>query len=100
MGAKSQKHWHGDVGKLLRVGDGFQLAKVDAAATPGYGRSKKHAADDLIDGSAELDELQERLYAQSRVDASDDAVLLVLQAMDTAGKGGIIRHVVGSVDPQ
>jgi PPK2 family polyphosphate:nucleotide phosphotransferase len=27
-------------------------------------------------------------------------VLLVLQAMDTAGKGGILRHVVGSVDPQ
>ncbi|MBX4378593.1 polyphosphate kinase 2 family protein, partial [Mycobacterium tuberculosis] len=26
--------------------------------------------------------------------------LLVLQAMDTAGKGGIVRHVVGSVDPQ
>ena len=28
------------------------------------------------------------------------AVLLVLQAMDTAGKGGIVRHVVGAVDPQ
>ncbi|MEO8263222.1 MAG: PPK2 family polyphosphate kinase, partial [Pseudolysinimonas sp.] len=27
-------------------------------------------------------------------------VLLVLQAMDTAGKGGIVKHVVGSVDPQ
>lgn len=27
-------------------------------------------------------------------------MLLVLQAMDTAGKGGIVRHVVGSVDPQ
>jgi PPK2 family polyphosphate:nucleotide phosphotransferase len=27
-------------------------------------------------------------------------VLLVLQAMDSAGKGGVIRHVVGSVDPQ
>ena len=27
-------------------------------------------------------------------------MLLVLQAMDTAGKGGIVRHVIGSVDPQ
>ena len=27
-------------------------------------------------------------------------MLLVVQAMDTAGKGGIVRHVVGSVDPQ
>ena len=27
-------------------------------------------------------------------------LLLVLQAMDTAGKGGIVRHVMGGVDPQ
>ncbi|MDQ2689419.1 MAG: polyphosphate kinase 2 family protein [Chloroflexota bacterium] len=100
MTAKSQKHWTGDVRDLLRVGKGFRLSKVDPGATPGYGRSKKHAADDLVAGSDELDELQERLYAQSRVDATDASVLLVLQAMDTAGKGGIIRHVVGSVDPQ
>ncbi|MFV0319703.1 MAG: PPK2 family polyphosphate kinase [Microbacterium sp.] len=102
MIAKSQKHWNGDVGTLLRVGQGFRLSSVDASSTPGYGRSKKHAADDLIDGSAELDELQERLYAQSMVGTppAAAAVLLVLQAMDTAGKGGIIRHVVGSVDPQ
>ena len=105
MTAKSQKHWNGDVGKLLGVREGFRLAKVDPGATPGYGRSKKHAADDLIAGGDELDELQERLYAQSRVpreegEPSAPAVLLVLQAMDTAGKGGILRHVVGSVDPQ
>ncbi|WP_396658554.1 polyphosphate kinase 2 family protein [Microbacterium sp.] len=104
MTAKSQKHWSGDVRALLRVGKGFRLSKVDPAATPAYGRSKKHAADDLIAGSDELDELQERLYAQSRMPADEGqeppSVLLVLQAMDTAGKGGIIRHVVGSVDPQ
>ncbi|HET8928104.1 MAG TPA: PPK2 family polyphosphate kinase [Microbacterium sp.] len=100
MTAKSQKHWTKNVRDLLRVGRGFQLSKVDPDATPGYGRSKKHAADDLIAGSGELDELQERLYAQSRVDATQTSVLLVLQAMDTAGKGGILRHVVGSVDPQ
>ena len=34
------------------------------------------------------------------MDATHAAVLLVLQAMDSAGKGGILRHVVGSVDPQ
>ncbi len=100
MTAKSQRHWNGDVTKLLRVREGFRLSKVDPEATPGYGRSKKHAADDLVAGAGELDELQERLYAQSRADATDASVLLVLQAMDTAGKGGIIRHVVGSVDPQ
>jgi PPK2 family polyphosphate:nucleotide phosphotransferase len=48
----------------------------------------------------ELEEYQERLFAQSRTTDAPDSVLLVLQAMDTAGKGGIVRHVVGSVDPQ
>ena len=100
MTPKSQKHWTGDVSSLLRVRPGFRLDRVDAEATPGYGRRKKDSVDDLVAGADELSELQERLYAASRVEASDAAVLLVLQAMDTAGKGGIIRHVVGSVDPQ
>lgn len=98
MTPKSQKHWTGDVGSLLRVGPGFRLDRVDASDTPGYGRRKKDSVDDLVAGADELSELQERLYAASA--SSDAAVLLVLQAMDTAGKGGIIRHVVGSVDPQ
>ena len=98
MTPKSQKHWTGDVEHLLRVGKGFRLGRVDANATPGYGRRKRDAIDDLVAGADELSELQERLFAAS--DSSDAAVLLVLQAMDTAGKGGIIRHVVGSVDPQ
>ena len=100
MTAKSQKHWSGDVGTLLRVGKGFRLSAVDPEATPGYGRSKKHAADDLVAGASELDALQEQLFAQSRVLEDSPSVLLVLQAMDSAGKGGIVRHVVGSVDPQ
>ena len=100
MIASSQKHWSGDVADLLKVGEGFVLADVDTRATPGYGEDKDQAAEDLAAGAAELDEYQERLYARSRVDATDAAVLLVLQAMDSAGKGGITRHVVGSVDPQ
>ena len=100
MIAKSQKHWTGDVHDLLRVGEGFALADVDTRATPGYEKDKVNAADDLAAGAVQLDEYQERLYARSRVDATHASVLLVLQAMDSAGKGGIIRHVVGSVDPQ
>jgi PPK2 family polyphosphate:nucleotide phosphotransferase len=48
-----------------------------------------------------LDELQERLYAQG-VSAGTKAprVLIVLQGMDTSGKGGVLRHVIGQVDPQ
>lgn len=100
MRPKSQKHWTDDASSLLRVGRGFRLDRVDAEATPGYGRRKKDSVDDLVSGADELGELQERLYAASRVETTDAAVLLVLQAMDTAGKGGIIRHVVGAVDPQ
>ncbi|MFH8248930.1 PPK2 family polyphosphate kinase [Microbacterium sp. B2969] len=100
MTAKSQKNWTGDPSELLRVGEGFRLADVDPSSTPGYEGGKKDGQEDLDDGAAELDELQERLYAESRTEASNAAVLLVLQAMDSAGKGGILRHVVGSVDPQ
>lgn len=100
MIAKSQKYWTGDVADLLRVGDGFVLADVDPQSRPGYPEDKSKAAEDLAAGAVELGEYQERLFAQSRVDATDAAVLLVLQAMDSAGKGGIVRHVVGSVDPQ
>lgn len=100
MTAKSQVHWTDDPADLLRVGPGFRLADVDPAARPGYGGGKKQGRQDLADGADQLDELQERLYAQSRVVEDTPAVLLVLQAMDSAGKGGIVRHVVGSVDPQ
>lgn len=42
---------------------------------------------------ARLQDLQERLYAEKK-----RAVLVVLQAMDTAGKDGALRHVVGPLD--
>ncbi|MDY0908758.1 polyphosphate kinase 2 family protein [Microbacterium sp. CFBP9034] len=100
MIAKSQKHWTGDVAELLRVREGFVLADVDPQSTPGYEKGKVEAAEDLASGATQLDEYQDRLFARSRVDATHASVLLVLQAMDSAGKGGIVRHVVGSVDPQ
>jgi len=100
MTQNSETSWSGEVAELLRAGDGFVLSGVDPEATPGYTDGKDAAEDEMAAGASELDELQERLYAQSRSDASDAAVLLILQAMDSAGKGGIIRHVLGSVDPQ
>ncbi|MFZ4893813.1 polyphosphate kinase 2 family protein [Plantibacter sp. Mn2098] len=91
--------WSTDPGTALRVGRGFRLTDVDPSSTPGFDGKKKHAEAELADGADELSELQERLFAASTGGATD-AVLLVLQAMDTAGKGGIVRHVVGAVDPQ
>ncbi len=46
-----------------------------------------------------LSDLQERLFAESK-GGGTRSVLLVIQGMDTSGKGGIMRHVVGAVDPQ
>ncbi len=82
----------------LRAGAGFRLAEVDPDATPGFDRGKKAGEKALEAGEPELDQLQELLFANTTHDPR--SVLLVLQAMDTAGKGGILRHVVGSVDPQ
>jgi PPK2 family polyphosphate:nucleotide phosphotransferase len=84
--------------ELLRVGPGFRLADVDPDATPGFAGDKKAGQRALARGVPALTELQELLFANTENDPR--SVLLVLQAMDTAGKGGILRHVVGAVDPQ
>lgn len=84
----------------LQVGEGFRLADVDPDSKPGFSGGKTEGARALAAGLDDLNQLQERLFAESRVGVTKDAVLLVLQAMDSAGKGGIVRHVVGGVDPQ
>src|SRR3954451_1288449 len=81
------------------VGADLHLADIDPASTPGFSGSRKEAARRRVVQGHELAELQERLYASGQQDGKR-AVLVVLQAMDTAGKGGIVRHVVGHVDPQ
>ncbi|WP_457974206.1 PPK2 family polyphosphate kinase [Arthrobacter sp. D1-17] len=83
----------------LRVTDGFQLASVDPDATPGYTGNKAGGEALLTHQDGKLAELQEKLFAESRFGGTK-RVLLVLQAMDTAGKGGIVRHVMGAMDPQ
>jgi PPK2 family polyphosphate:nucleotide phosphotransferase len=52
----------------------------------------------MAEDGARLAELQERLWAEG-VTGGGRRVLLVLQGMDTSGKGGVISHVVGLVDP-
>ena len=93
------KHrWKHEPTDILRVRDGFALAEVDADSTPGFHGDHADGEKELAHHISELGDLQERLYANRG--ECGDAVLLVLQAMDTAGKGGIVRHVVGGVDPQ
>lgn len=85
--------------ELLRARAPFRLDAVDTSSTPGIAAGKARGEQLLAAGAEHLGSLQERLFAASRSGATH-RVLLVLQAMDTAGKGGILRHVVGSVDPQ
>ena len=87
------------IGAALKVEPGFVLAQADPGSTPAYNGSKKDAKRLMHATRDEIEDLQERLFANGR-DGDGPSVLLVLQGMDTAGKGGILRHVVGSVDPQ
>jgi PPK2 family polyphosphate:nucleotide phosphotransferase len=83
----------------LRFGDGMLLSDRDPRDTPAFDGDKAAGKEALVAADDELDDLQERLYAESKAGARR-RVLLVIQGMDTSGKGGIMRHVVGSVDPQ
>ncbi|MET4051153.1 PPK2 family polyphosphate:nucleotide phosphotransferase [Frigoribacterium sp. PvP054] len=94
------KTWTTPPSQSLRAGEGFVLADVDTSSTPGFTGDKSYSQQVLESGRETLGELQEKLFAQSRSGGSTGNVLLVLQATDTAGKGGIVRHVVGAVDPQ
>jgi PPK2 family polyphosphate:nucleotide phosphotransferase len=82
--------------KPFRVSDGthFRLKDFDPVDTLGL-KSKEHACEALERGIARLSELQEKLYAQDRW-----AILIILQAMDAAGKDSTIKHVMSGVNPQ
>ncbi|MEE1618341.1 PPK2 family polyphosphate kinase [Brachybacterium sp. J153] len=87
-GVRIPHDWTGDVRDL------------DPRSTPDFDGRKAEGREFLLARDAELDELQERLYAADHGTEGGRSVLLVVQGMDTSGKGGIMRHVVGSVDPQ
>ncbi|HEX6341287.1 PPK2 family polyphosphate kinase [Umezawaea sp.] len=85
---------------VLRIHpEGVDLAKVDPAAAPVGPTTKAEAAKDLEAIGVELDRLQENLYAEG-VGGGRRRVLVVLQGMDTSGKGGTISHVAGLMNPQ
>jgi PPK2 family polyphosphate:nucleotide phosphotransferase len=95
----AQSAWKSSPSELLRVGQGFVLADVDTSSTPGIDGGKKTGEKILAKRAAELNDLQERMWAESRY-GGRRSLLLVLQAMDTAGKGGILEHVVGAISPE
>ena len=75
--------------------DHFRLTSFDPADTGGLDLDKDEAKAVLAEDLDRLSDLQERLYA-------DDcwSLLVVLQAMDAAGKDGVIKHVMTGLNPQ
>ena len=73
----------------------FRIADHDPADCAGLSIDKSEAKAMLAAGIERLAELQQRLYADNRW-----SVLIVLQAMDAAGKDSLIKHVMRGVNPQ
>ncbi|MGW3653029.1 PPK2 family polyphosphate kinase [Streptomyces sp. NPDC000878] len=88
------------LGELLRVpgGERVDLGAYDARATPGGPADKVAglAATALL--GERLAVLQERLWAAGST-GDRRRLLLVLQGMDTSGKGGTVKHVIGLFNP-
>jgi hypothetical protein len=89
---------------IVSDGDGFRLDRCDPADTGPFADGERAAArefnkdstkDLLADGVRVLTEMQDKLYAQNRW-----SLLLVFQAMDAAGKDGVIKHVMSGINPQ
>lgn len=83
------------IGELLRpavAADG-SAALPDTRSTPGV-KGRDEAKADMPELVKRLDDLQERLWAEGT-----RSLLLVLQGMDTSGKGGVVRHVLTAMNP-
>ncbi|MBX7184128.1 MAG: polyphosphate kinase 2 family protein [Vicinamibacteria bacterium] len=78
----------------VRPGSKVRLKSIDTDSTGSY-ESKEMAKKHLRQGVEELRKMQEMLYAQDQ-----QALLLVFQAMDGAGKDSTIEHVMSGVNPQ
>ncbi|MCY0940858.1 PPK2 family polyphosphate kinase [Streptomyces antarcticus] len=85
---------------VLRVpaGERVDLRRFDPRATPAGPTGKAAGVAATAALAERLGSLQERLYAASTA-GSRHRVLLVLQGMDTSGKGGTVKHVIGQFNP-
>src|SRR5208283_4497724 len=82
--------------KSYRVDDGKHLRLKDYdPANTGHIHSEENAKEQLEKDIVRMQDLQAELYAQDRW-----ALLLILQAMDAAGKDGVVKHVMSGINPQ
>ncbi len=94
-----QNLWTADPRTILRAGPDFDLAAFGRGGKPGWDGGKSEGKALMKSRGALLSELQERLFAEGRA-GGKRSVLCVVQGLDTAGKGGVVRHVMSMVDPQ
>ena len=78
----------------VKPGDHFRLSDIAPEYTEQH-RSKSTALGDIREYALRLRELQQLLFAENK-----RGLLICLQAMDTAGKDGTIKHVLGYMNPQ
>jgi PPK2 family polyphosphate:nucleotide phosphotransferase len=78
----------------VREGETVDLKKWRTSVRPFY-KSKEDYEELLLEHTNKLRKQQNLLYADDRY-----ALLLILQAMDAAGKDGVIKHVMSGVNPQ
>jgi PPK2 family polyphosphate:nucleotide phosphotransferase len=78
----------------IEHGKKFRLKDFDPADTGGL-HSKERAEELLSKGIASMAQQQDKLYAQNCW-----ALLVILQAMDAAGKDGVVKHVMSGLNPQ
>jgi PPK2 family polyphosphate:nucleotide phosphotransferase len=86
------------VREAFRYARGSGLAGVGPRDRPTGPKDRDAAADDLARLGERAADLQDALYAEA-AGGGTRAVLLVLQGMDTSGKGGVIKHVGGLLNP-
>ncbi|WP_328344699.1 PPK2 family polyphosphate kinase [Streptomyces violaceus] len=100
MARKDKKKHSTSLRERLRVpgGEPLDLSRHDAAATPGGPDGKRAGTAATARIGERLAALQERLWAASTA-GDRRRVLLVLQGMDTSGKGGTVKHVIGLLNP-
>ena len=80
---------------LVKPGEKVKLSKWDPNDKGDFEGGKKEGRAEVAKLNVKLEALQELLYAEGK-----HKVLIVLQAMDTGGKDGTIRHVFEGVNPQ
>ena len=78
----------------IKPGKAPKLHKIDTAGTPDWSKGREAGEARALELNKDLETLQELLYAEGK-----QRVLVVLQAMDTGGKDGVIRQVFEGVNP-